>query len=296
MKDIFQSRNFKLLIIVVVLLIAVMLYSATLGGEQNIFSSVFSFITTPIQKLSAVLSGSADEVADNFDNPAELKKENEAMKKKIRELTSSLIDYDQYKLENELYRDLLSIKEENPDFEYVPASVIARDSNDAFHSFTIDKGKTSGVKLYDPIITTDGIVGYVSEVGMVSSKVTTILDSSINVGVFDRRTRDGGVIIGDAILSKQGYTKMKYLKRDCDVTAGDIIVTSGLGGIFPDNLVIGEVLDVKPEAQDISLYAVIKPAADILECLDVIVLVSFDGQGTVVDQDVLSSEEVSSQP
>lgn len=295
MRDIFQSRSFKILIVVVVLLIAIMLYSATTGGEQNAFSSIFSFITTPVQKLSAVLSGSADEVAGNFDNPAELKKENKALKERVRELTSSLIDYDQYKLENELYRDLLSIKEENPDFEYVPASVISRDSNDAFRSFTIDKGKASGVQLYDPIITTDGVVGYVSEIGTVSSKVTTILDSSINVGAFDRRTRDGGVIIGDANLAKGGQTKLKYLKRDCDVTAGDIIVTSGLGGIFPDNLVIGEVIDVKPEAQDISLYAVIKPAADILECLDVIVLVSFDGQGSVVDPDILSSEAVASE-
>jgi rod shape-determining protein MreC len=283
LKDFLQTRSFKILVVVLLLLIVLMLYSAATGGRQNVFSSVFSFFATPVQKLSSLMTGSAGDIT-GLDSPAKLKDENEALKKKLTETMSSMIEYEQVMKENQLYRQLLSIKEDNPDFEFVPSTVIGRSPTDVFHSFTIEKGSLSGISLYDPVLTVDGLVGYITEIGPVSAKVTSVLDAAINVSAFDRRTLDGGTVTGDVTLAKQGLTKIKYLKRDCDVAAGDIIVTEGLGGIFPKNLVVGEVKEVRPEAQDISLYAVIQPAADARSCRDVFVLVSFKGKGAAASE------------
>ncbi|MBQ6570717.1 MAG: rod shape-determining protein MreC [Clostridia bacterium] len=290
MKELLAGKNFRALIVVVVVMIVLMLYSAASGGRSNIFSTAFSLITSPVQRLTSKLTGAAEDLNRTYGDPKALSEENEALKARIRELNNKLVDYEDVKRENETLKEVLGLKEENADFDFVPATVISRDTTDSSYPFTIDKGSSSGVSLYDPIMTADGLVGYVSEVGLITSKVTTILNSTIDVGAFDRRTRDNGVISGTSSLAKKGYTKLGLLQRDCDVSTGDIIVSSGLGGIFPDNVVIGEVMEVNPEPQSISLYAVVKPMADIAQCRDVFVLVDFSGQGTVVDTDSISGE------
>lgn len=283
MRDLLKSKNFKILLIAVVALLVIMLYSASSSGQQNIITAITSFITTPIQRLSAVISGGVNDFGDSFTDIDTIRAENELLTQKARELTAQLVDYEDVKQENERLRQILGLKEENNDFEFESATVIARDVNDTYSGFMIDKGTIHGVAYLDPVITQDGLVGYISEVGPISSKVTTIFSPATDVGAIDRRTLDGGVLGGDMELAASGFTKLSYLQRDCDVTIGDIIVTSGLGCIYPPNLVIGEVAEIKAESQDISLYAVINPAADIINCTDVFVITYFDGQGAVVN-------------
>ncbi|MBQ9993631.1 MAG: rod shape-determining protein MreC, partial [Clostridia bacterium] len=274
-----KSKGFKLLLIAIVVVLGIMLYSASTSGHQNFITAVTSFITTPIQKLSAMISGGVGDFGDSFTDIETIQAENALLLQKVRELTSQMVDYEEVKQENERLKKLLDIKEDNEDFKFAAATVISRDASDEFYGFIIDKGSLHGVEFLDPVITEDGLVGYVSQLGPISSKVTTIFSPSTDVGAIDRRTLDGGVLSGDSELAKNGFTKLSYLQRDCDVTAGDIIVTSGLGGIYPKNLIIGEVSEIKAESQDISLYAVITPLADITACTDVYVITYFDGQG-----------------
>ncbi len=283
MRDLLKSRNFKILLVAIFVVLGVMLYSASTAGQQNIITAVTSFITSPIQKLSAMISGGVNDFGDGFTDVETIKAENELLLKKARDLQAQMVDYEDLRRENEQLRGLLGLKEDNEDFEFVAATVISRDSTDAYYSFVIDKGTKHGVAYLDPVITEDGLVGYISQVGPISSRVTTILSPSTDVGAIDRRTLDGGVLGGDLEMAKNGFTKLSYLQRDCEVAAGDLIVTSGLGGIYPENLVIGEVMEIKAEAQDISLYAVLSPSANVTECTDVFVLTYFDGQGAVVN-------------
>lgn len=283
MRELLKSKNFRTLLIACVLVLALMLYSAGTSGQQNIISVVTSFITYPIQKLSAVISGGMGELGDDFTDVDTIRAENELLTAKVRELMAQQVDYYDLQQENERLRQLLDIKEQNEDYEFVAATVISRDSTDTYGTFIIDKGTLNGVAYLDPVITEDGLVGYISQVGPISSKVTTILSPATDVGAIDKRTLDGGMLSGDLELAKSGYAKLSYLQRDCDVTSGDIIVTSGLGGVYPKNLIIGEVIEIKAEAQDISLYAIIDPLADIESCTDVFVLTHFAGQGAVVD-------------
>lgn len=283
MRDLLKSRNFKMLLAAVLVILGLMMYSASNSGQQNFITSITSFITTPIQKLSALISGGINDIGDDMTDIDTIRAENELLMKKARELTAQMVDYEELKQENENLRNLLGLKQENEDFQLASATIISRDATDTYYTFIIDKGSVHGISYLDPVITADGLVGYISQVGPISSKVTTILSASSDIGAMDRRTLDGGVLGGDLELASKGYSKLSYLARDCDVAAGDIIVTSGLGGIYPKNLVIGEVIEIKAEAQDISLYAVVKPSADVQGCIDVFVITYFDGQGSVVN-------------
>jgi len=283
MRDLLKSKNFKVLLVAVFLVLGIMIYSASTSGQQNIVSSLASFVTTPIQKLSALISGGINELGGDMTDIDQIRAENELLKEKVRQLQAQLVDYETYKQNYESLRDTLKLKEDSGEMELVSATVISRDSTDAYGTFIIDKGTFQGVSYLDPIITEDGLVGYVSQVGPISSKVTTILSPSTDVGAIDKRTQDGGVLGGDQEYAQNGFTKLSYLQRDCDVTVGDLIVTSGLGGIYPKNLIIGEVTEIRAESQDISLFAVVRPAAAVESCTNVYVITYFEGQGAVVD-------------
>ncbi len=283
MRDLLKSKNFRIMLVAVFLVLGIMIYSASTSGQQNILTSVASFITTPIQKLSAFVSGGINDLGGDMTDIDHIRAENELLKEKVRQYQAQLVDYETYKQKYEDLRELLKLKDDSGDMELVPATVISRDATDTYGTFIIDKGTLQGVSYLDPVITEDGLVGYVSQVGPVSSKVTTILSPATDVGAIDKRTKDGGVLGGDQELAQNGYTKLSYLQRDCDVTVGDLIVTSGLGGIYPKNLIIGEVTEIRAESQDISLYAVINPTSDVIGCTDVYVITYFEGQGAVVD-------------
>ncbi len=259
----------------------VVIYSAATGSEGGIVSSICGVIITPVQKVSAVISSGIGALSGEFESVEEIKAENELLKEKVRELTQKTVDYEELEEQNEEYKKLLELKEENDDFEFMAASVISRDSSDYYGAFTIDKGTSDDVALYDPVITADGLVGYISSVGLTTSKVTTILSPGLQVGAVDRESRDGGTLFGEISSAKNGYTRLNYLSRECEVTEGDIIVTSGYGSIFPKNIVIGEVYQIKAESEDISYYAEVVPSADILNCTEVFVITYFDGQNSV---------------
>ncbi|MCL2486000.1 MAG: rod shape-determining protein MreC [Oscillospiraceae bacterium] len=283
MREILKSKTIRAMGVVAGVLILVMILSAADPTRQNIFSEITGFVTSPIQKLAAILSGGIDSIGDAMTDADVIRAENDLLTQKVRELTAQMVDYEEVKYENEQLRSLLNMKESLPPFETVGATVISRDATDPYGSFLIDKGRKHGVKYLDPVITIDGLVGYISKVGYEGSRVTTILSPSTNLGAMGRRTRDSGILSGDQDLAIKNLTKLRGLSRDCDVTAGDLAVTTGLGGIYPKNLIIGEVSEIKAEAQDISLFAIIRPAADVKSCIDVFVITYFEGQGSVVN-------------
>ncbi len=278
MKEFFASKKFKILLGIASLLFGFMVYTAVNSGAANFLSGSVSALLGPLQRLSLSLSSSATEFFETIIMADDISKENEQLREEIRNLREMMVDFETYKAENEQYRQFLELKEKNPDFVFEAAMVIGRDPTDYFYSFTIDKGTLDGIKVSDPVLTPDGLVGRVSEVSYTDSKVVTLLNPGIDVGAFDGRTRDTGIITGDLALAMQSMTKLTYLSRDSSASAGDIITTSGIGGTFPKGLIIGTIADVKAEQSGISLYAEIVPAADIARVSDVFVITSFRGQ------------------
>lgn len=282
----FGNSNIRLFFTAVLVMTCVIIYSVGTGGRSDLVTSICGIITTPIQKISAMVSAGFGTFSGEFESIDQVRAENELLKNKVRELTKKTVGYDDLKSQNEEYRKLLELKEENENYQFIAASVIARDAGDYYGAFTLDKGSADGVELHDPVITADGLVGYISGLGVTSSKVTTILSPGLEIGAVDKETRDGGTLFGEISSSKNGYTRLNYLSRDCEVTVGDIVVTSGLGSVFPKNLVIGEVHEIRAESENISFYAEIDPAADIKNCTDVFIITEFEGQNSVKNDSI----------
>ncbi len=278
MKDFFQSTRFRILLTVFALLFAFLLRSIYTGGLMPFVTSLTGMVMTPFQGFTASVSRWADEHFGVYLHAPELQAENDALREENRRLTEMLVDYEAYRNENEQLREFLEIKERNEDFVFEPATVVGRSPDDRFGSFTIDVGTRHGVSVRDPVVTPDGLIGIVKEVSENYSKVSTILDVSVDIGAVDSRTLDTGIVTGTVALALDGRCKMGFLPRESGAAAGDPVVTSGIGGLLPKGLVIGEIEEIGSESTGLSLYAVIKPAADITGAKSVLVITQFGGQ------------------
>ena len=123
-------------------------------------------------------------------------------------------------------------------------------------------------------------MGYISQVGLTTSKVTTILSPQIVAGANDSRTGDTGVISGTADFAAEKKLKFYNLTRDCQIAVGDTVITSG-EGLFPDGLLIGTVETIKSDSNTSSLYSTVIPFVDFTDIRNVMVITDFEGQGAL---------------
>lgn len=294
MKEFFHSWVFKVLLTLCIVMFAFLLRATMTMGASTVVEQIVGTITAPVQSLTSGLSGSITGFLDQFLRASEISQENEQLREENRKLIEQMVDYENYKHENESLKEQLGIQEENPQWETMTASVIGRDPSDQFYSFTIDKGTLDGVSYQDPVITADGLVGIVSEVGPVFAKVTTILDVRLNVACQDVRTQDVATISGDIEMAQQGKCKMSLIPRESGIAKGDIVQTAGTSGLYPQGIVVGRVSDVGFEPQGTMMYAVVEPANDIKSIKDVVIITSFKGQGSSLssfEQDVQQQQE-----
>ena len=208
-------------------------------------------------------------------------------------LQDRLIDYTQVKQENERLKVQLHISQQEPENEMVSASVIGRDPNDPFSGFSIGIGTLSGVSEGDPVITDKGLVGIVSRAYATTSKVDCLLSEDVSVAAVSIDKQESGLIGCNITMASSGLLRLSYLTSETALEEGDIITTSGAGGVYPANLKIGVVQSVEKSETDVSKYAVVRPFEELASVKEVQVIVSFPGQGeddTVTDPGPEDSE------
>ena len=276
MKELWESGKIK--IFLSVLLVLVMLSLFTRNVENNVVSSSVNTLTYGLSKVSAAAK---DKHTDGMSYD-ELKEEYDALYEANRELRARLVDYYDVKEENARLWKFYELKKEHKDYQFVPATALRRDSNDEFYSFTIDKGTSSDISTGDPVMGENGLIGYISEADANTARVATILSPQAGIGAVDKATKDTGIITGSAKFADKNRTMFAKLKSEHKVKKGDIITTTGVSGIYPKNLIIGEVEDIGYDTYDTSYYALVKPYEDIRKIKDVAVITSFDGQGEIL--------------
>lgn len=281
MRFFFRSRQFKIILSVAAGILALCIISGVIGGAIAPHSSVVGTVTAPFVSLAQEISDGFQNLIKTYKSGNELMLKNGELEAEINELREKLSEYDKALRENEFYKDYLGLKDENPDFKFAPATLISRDNEDPFKGFVINKGSLGGISEHDPVITDAGIVGYVSEVGLTTSKVATILSTEITMGALDNRTNDSGIVSGTMDLAKKGECKLYNLARSCTVAVGDYVVTSG-EGIFPDGLLIGTINYIGSDEYSSSIYANITPFVDMSAIKNVMVITEFKGQGGIV--------------
>lgn len=263
MKDFFDTWKFKILVIVAVFLVGIMAYAGANGRLTAAPQELLSVVLTPLQKVTSALSGGAASVWEKYTSIDDVMDRNEQLEAENAELRQQMVDYDRIKGENDAYKALARIQNTNSEASYVSAFVIGRDPLDEFGGFTLDQGSTDGVAVNDAIISDRGyLLGVVVEVDATSCKVMTILHPSFNAAGVISRTRENGIITGSADYAADGQCVLTNLDRATEARKGDQVITTGLGGVFPANLLVGTVQEVVPEQSGKSSSAVILPGAD----------------------------------
>lgn len=282
MRFFFRSRQFKVILTIFIALVAVSIIFTLIGKSISPQSNVVGTITAPIRSAATGISNAVSKFFGAIGTNNEITLQNNELESQINDLREQLADYENTIKENEFYKDYLEIKEQNPDFKFADATLISKDPADPYKGFVINKGSLDGISAYDPVITDAGLVGFISEVGLTTSKVTTILSPDLKVGALDNRTDDSGIVSGSLEISKTGHTKFQNLSRSCEVAVGDYIVTSG-EGIFPKGLLIGSVESIGEDRYNTSLFASVKPFVDIDSIRNVMIITEFKGQGSIID-------------
>ncbi len=275
MKYLFKNKRFKLVAGVIALLLIGALLASVSGHGETLQSAVVGTVFAPAHYVARKISNGIDAVFGTLKGDAEYEKQIAQLEDELDDYKSKLADYENLKSQNELYKDFLELKENNPDFQFEEASVIARDSADIYKAFTISKGTLSGVEEGDPVLYKKNLVGIVEKAYPDYSVVKTILDPGFNVSAYEIISNEISYVTGNAKLAREGKCKMANLSDSTDVAYGSIICTAGIGGSVPKGLVIGTVDEIADEPTDISSYAIITPEADIDELTACFVLTDF---------------------
>lgn len=273
-----KSSAFKIFAVIAAALLAGSVFAVASRSGSSPLTSVISVVFGPLSRLSSYVAAEFADIPVSFKSSSELLKENENLQKKIDNLTDQLVDYEQLRHKNEFYQQFLDIKEEHSDYTFAEAAIIGRDAADHMGSITLNKGSAHDISVNDPVIYGKYLVGVVSSVTPTQCTVNTILNPKVNVSAYEVRTRDLGYVTSTIALARDGYCHMPGLASSTAVTAGGIICTSGVGGIFPRDLIIGNIVDVVDGTVDISASAIIEPGVEFGEITDVFIITSFDGQ------------------
>ena len=274
MKTLFQSKRFKLITGIIVLILAGALICALAGKSETAQSGIVGIIFTPANWAATKLSNAITDVFGEASGNSAYLEKIDALEKQVGELQAQLGDFENLQRQNALYKDALGLKEDNPGFEFVEANAVSRDVADIFGSYTINKGTINGIKEGDAVRYGNYIVGIISSAYPSHSVVKTILDPDFSVSAYEIVSNEISYVTGDASLAAQGKCKMANLAADASVSYGSIISTAGISGKIPKGLVIGTVDEVAADPASISNYAVITPGIDVNNISNCLVLIN----------------------
>lgn len=276
MKDFFKHSGGLALLAAGLLAAIALVVALTVGGTGPI-TNFFGFVTTPIRDgVSAV----GDWVEGFYSRAYEvdrLQAEVERLQKELSDMSQKAREGEAASRENENFRELLNLQKKRADFVFESATVTARGTSNWASTFTISKGTSSDVAKNHCVIDAYGnLAGVVTEVGLNWATVSTLIDTGTEMGGLVGRTDSAAILEGDFALMGEGQLKLTYLPENTKLIAGDVVLTSGKGGIYPSGLVAGEVLSVHTDASGMNRYAVVAPTADLGGLKQVFVIKSFD--------------------
>jgi len=272
------KHKILLVAVAVILLVSILaIVAAVTGGYASPVSNAVGNLFKPLQTAMVSVS---DQVASYYGYMYEydaLKEENEQLRVQIAEMQEVVRESESALEENARLRVLQGLTEKRRDFELESATITARNVSNWASVFTISRGSADGIKPHDCVINEENfLVGVVTEVGQNWATVATVVDTDMEAGAYNTRTGQTGVVEGNFDLMRQGLLRLSYLSIGDDVKNGDRILTTGIGGVFPRDIVIGDVTDLRADDTGISAYAIIKPAVDLNGLTQVFVIKSFN--------------------
>lgn len=276
MKDFFRHNGILILIAAILLALVTAVVSMLFGGVADPLSNLVGIVTTPVRNgITAVTNWAEEKYNDAFELE-QMKEELAGLKQRNAELEAQAREAEAALQENERLRNLLELQPKEWSCDKAAAMVTARSTSNWESTLTIGKGSAAGIAVDDCVVDEYwNLVGVVAEVGENWATVRNLVDSDTEMGGQLARTGGAAILEGDFALMGEGRLKLTYLPENSELIAGDLVTTSGRGGVYPAGLVAGHVEEVRTDASGMTRYAVIAPETDLAGLQQVFVITDF---------------------
>ena len=272
---IFQNKFFLIcLCIALVLTIVPSVFS--IMGYRSLAKNIVGTVTMPVRWVATTIGNAAQGWGKYFGNMKALNKENEALIEENKALKEQLQNAELLERENERLRDYLDMKNKYPSFAMEEGMIISHSSGNYITNFTLNRGTLHGIETNMPVVTKDGIVGYVVEVGLNWCMVSTLIETATSVGAYIPRSEVVGIVSGDYSMRQEGTCKIGYIDAEADVQVGDTVYSSGTGSVYPADLKIGTVTSIEVDEYNRTLVATVTPAVDFSSLKWVMVITGYE--------------------
>lgn len=260
-----MSRRYGGRIFLSIILLAMFITSiAWTSGERKELTVLEDMVRDGLAPLQLSLTAVSNSVTGFFSsvwNIGILLDDKKRLEKEVEQLQGRVRELEEQQYQNLRLRQALRFQEQvKSQYTLELATVVARERRNWNKTLTISKGASSGVTPGMPVVTSKGLIGHVTAVSGRTATVLLVLDNRSAVGALVQINRTLGVVEGTG--DQTGYLRMIHLPKDAPVRPKQVVVTSGLGGLFPKGLPIGKIEDVKIENNGLMKYALVKPFAD----------------------------------
>ena len=264
------------LVLVVAGLVGIMRWSSLERDRLTLLEGSLRDVLAPAEKgITLVVNKGVGWLAAVKDY-GRLQAENQALKQQVDALQAATVQMEEYRQENNRLRALLNYKAANQQaFTFTAAPVIGRNPNNWYHTITLGLGSDAGLKKDQVVVTSQGVVGRIIAVSSRTAEVLLILDREGAIGGMIQVNRTPGIVEGSP--DYRGYLQMVHVPRDAQILPNQVVITSGLGGIFPRGLLLGTVIKTLPEPDGLMQRAIIAPAVDFERLEDVLVITGVKG-------------------
>lgn len=226
-------------------------------------------IVGPFQKLVASSMGRVHDLWKNYFSLINVSEENEKLKKELSLAIEKINQCSEVENSNERLRSFLHFQKSSKT-RVLAAEVIAKDPSSWFKTIVVDKGKSNGVEKGFPVVVPEGIAGQVIEASDNFSKVLLIIDRNSSVDALVQRTRARGIIKGESTNN----CILEYALRKHDINVGDTIISSGLDGVYPKGLRLGEVAEITKRSSGIFQEVIVAPYVDFEKLEEVLIVLN----------------------
>ena len=265
-----QSRSFIFLALILIFIALGLLFLSQAGFLQPAEDLILRPITGVQQWISIRFNAIRDVLRAPSDLAA-LRAQNAELELEIARLQQEIIALQEQVAESEILSALLDYARTQPENRYLAADVIGKDTSAFLRSLWIGRGSDAGILKGMPVVTERGLVGRIAEVFATSSRIQLITDPEIAVNVKLQNSRAEGVLAPQL----NGEIWIDLINQDADISPGELVLTSGLGGRYPPEIPVGEVISVRKRDYELFQQAVIQPSVNVDEIGIVLVITNF---------------------
>lgn len=266
-----KYKSFYILLLLLILSFLIMTLYGRRVDQRVIIDRIVLEILSPVHVAISSIVNCIHDIWEGYILLVGLNKENKILKEKLAKLEAINNHFLEIEKENQRLKDLLEFRKTLPNV-IISAQIIGKDATSWFRSILLDKGTKDGVKVNQPVVTHQGLVGKIVRTAPSTALVELITDKNSRVAALIQKNRAEAILYGQS----SPVCVLEYLDRDVDIQAGDYVISSGMGGIFPKGLILGIISKIGKKSYGLFQYAEVTPLVPFSMLEEVLILQTTD--------------------